>query len=235
VDYDALAGRYAAHRNADAVVVEALRTAAAVGRETRVVEVGCGTGDYIAALHAATGCEGCGVDPSQGMLAIARERYRGIVFAPGRAERLPLPDAAADLVFSVDVVHHLADVHAACAEAFRVLEPGGLACTVTEDEAAIRGRVHSRYFPETVAVDLRRYPRIADIRAALAAAGFAEVREQRTESPFRVEDTRAYADKAFSSLHLIGDESHRAGLERLERDLPIAAVSRAVLVWARKP
>jgi ubiquinone/menaquinone biosynthesis C-methylase UbiE len=233
VDYDTLAGPYAAHRRADEAVVAALH--ARVGEAARVVEAGCGTGDHIGALHAATGCFAVGVDPSKEMLAVARARYEGVAFERGSAERLPLPDAAAELVFSVDVVHHLGDVFAACAEAYRVLTPGGHACTVTEDAAAIRARLHSRYFPETVAVELARYPMLTAIRAALTAAGFVEVHEQRTESPYLVEDARAYAEKTFSSLHLIGEDAHRAGLERLERDLPAAGVWRAVLVWARKP
>jgi ubiquinone/menaquinone biosynthesis C-methylase UbiE len=233
VDYDTLAGPYAAHRRADPAVLEALR--ARVGEAARVVEVGCGAGDHVGALHAATGCRAVGVDPSEEMLAVARARYEGVAFERGSAERLPLPDGSAELVFSVHVVHHLGDISAACAEAFRVLTPGGHACTVTEDEAAIRARLHSRYFPETVAVEVARYPTLAAVRAALTAAGFVDIGEQRTESPYLVEDARAYAEKAFSSLHLIGDDAHRAGLERLEHDLPVAGVWRAVLVWARKP
>jgi ubiquinone/menaquinone biosynthesis C-methylase UbiE len=233
VDYDTLAGPYAAHRRADKAVVAALR--AGVEEAARVVEVGCGTGDHIGALHVATGCLAVGVDPSEEMLAVARARYEGVAFERGSAKRLPLPDASTELVFSVDVVHHLDDVSAACAEAFRVVTPGGHACTVTEDEAAIRARLHSRYFPETVAVELARYPTLAAVRAALTAAGFVDICEQRTESPYLVENARAYAEKAFSSLHLIGEDAHRRGLERLERDVPVAGVWRAVLVWARKP
>jgi SAM-dependent methyltransferase len=141
-----------------------------------------------------------------------------------------------DFVFSVDVVHHVRDLAAACTELARVLRSGGRTCIVTDDEASIRSRLHARYFPESVAVELDRYPTIAELRAALA--GFTGIAEQRTESAYRVRDATPYAEKAFSSLHLIADDAHRAGIERLERDLergPVEAVSRAVLVWATKP
>jgi ubiquinone/menaquinone biosynthesis C-methylase UbiE len=238
LDYDGLAGPYAAYRRQDEAVVDALRTGANVQPGTRVLEIGCGTGDHIAALRSATGCAGAGVDPSGEMLAVARERHRGISFERGRAERLPLVDGGFDFAFSVDVVHHLDDLAAACAESFRILAGGGRVCVVTDDEETIRSRVHSEYFPESVAVELERYPSLGEVRKSLARAGFVDIADQRTASPYAVEDARPYAQRAFSSLHLIGEDAHRAGLARLERDLqraPVAAVSRNVLVWATKP
>jgi SAM-dependent methyltransferase len=235
VDYDDHADAYATHRAACPAVVE--RLCGGVGASTRVLEVGCGTGNYIAAVRAAADCGAAGVDPSERMLEVGRSRHPGILFTRARAEALPPGTGDLDLVFSVDVVHHVSDLVAACAEAFRVLARGGRLCTVTDDEATIRGRLHSRYFPESVAVELERYPPLSAVSAALAEAGFADVREERTVSASRVVDAAAYRERAFSSLLLIGDEAHRAGLERLERDLldgPIAAADRHVLFWAAK-
>jgi ubiquinone/menaquinone biosynthesis C-methylase UbiE len=238
LDYDGLAGPYAAYRRPDEAVVDALRTGANLQPATRVLEIGCGTGDHLAALRSATGCAGAGVDPSGEMLAVARERHRAITFVRGRAERLPFVDGGFDFAFSVDVVHHLDDLAAACAESFRILAGGGRVCVVTDDEETIRSRVHSEYFPESVAVEHERYPSVGEVRKSLARAGFVDIAEQRTALPYAVEDARPYAQRAFSSLHLIGEDAHRAGLSRLERDLqraPVAAVSRKVLVWATKP
>ena len=238
LDYDALADPYAAHRRADPAVVGALQAGASLETRTRVLEVGCGTGDHIGALRAATGCVALGVDPSAEMLAVARAREPEIAFELGSAEALSIADGSLDFVFSVDVVHHLSNLAAACTELARILRRGGLTCIVTDDEASIRSRLHARYFPESVGVELERYPTIAELRGALADAGFSGIAEQRTEAVSIVRDASPYAEKAFSSLHLIGDDAHRAGLERLERDLqsrPVEAVSRAVLVWATKP
>ncbi len=43
------------------------------GPDTRVLDVGCGTGNYAAALTEATSCRVSGVDPSQRMLDRARD------------------------------------------------------------------------------------------------------------------------------------------------------------------
>ncbi|MER3438994.1 MAG: hypothetical protein C4346_16180 [Chloroflexota bacterium] len=50
----------------------------------------------------------------------------------GRAEVLPFKAQSFDLVFSVDVVHHISDRLAAFREARRVLRPRGWCCTVTD-------------------------------------------------------------------------------------------------------
>ena len=225
LDYDSFAPAYGAHRRADPAVLDALAGRAG----PRVLEVGAGTGNYAAGL-ARRGLAVSGVYPSAGMRAAAP-----VELLPGTADALPFPDAAFDLVFSADVVHHLPDVAAAFREAARVLVPGGRLCTVTDDEASIRRRVHSAYFPETVAVELARYPTLDALADAAAAAGLVPGAVERTETPYLVTDARPFRELAFSSLALIPDEALRAGLERLARDLPVAAVDSHVLVWARRP
>ena len=135
-------------------------------------------------------------------------------------------------------MHHLADVPAALAEAARVLARGGVLCLATDDEESIRSRVHRRYFPETLAVELARYPTLDELDAALAAAGLEPRGVERTATPVEFADATAFRTLAFSSLALIPRQALEAGLERLERDLergPVQAVDRHVLVWASKP
>jgi SAM-dependent methyltransferase len=236
LEYDALADRYAAHRTAHAEVVDAL--ARRLGPGSHVLEAGCGTGNYVVALQEATGAACFGVDPSEEMLAVARSRSGHVEFTLGTAERLPFADRSFDLVFSVDVIHHVVDRPGALREAFRVLRSGGRLCIGTEDEEMIRGRLHAHYFPETVDVELARYPAVGDLRSWMSDAGFVDVEEERTETMRHVTDSAAHRDRAFSSMHLIPDEAHRRGLERLERDLaraPIDWPARQLLVWSRKP
>jgi ubiquinone/menaquinone biosynthesis C-methylase UbiE len=235
MQYDAVAAEYAAHRAADPAVVAALCNSGRVTHESHVLEVGCGTGNYIVAVQEAADAHCCGVDPSCEMLAVARARAEAVAFVAGIAEALPVEAGSQDLVFSIDVVHHVGDVESAFVEAFRALRSGGRLCIGTEDEGMLRSRVHARYFPETVDVDLARYPSVETLRAALASAGFVDTREQRLSSPRRVLTADAYRDKAFSSLHLISDDAFRSGVERMERDLergPIDGETRHVLIWS---
>lgn len=106
----------------------------------RLVDVAGGTGIVTAEL-AATGFDVLVTDVSAGMLAVATGRLPGREIV-ATADRLPLADAAVDVVTMVWLLHLLpipvAD--AALAEAARVLRPGGhLVATVDKDLA--HGRV----------------------------------------------------------------------------------------------
>jgi ubiquinone/menaquinone biosynthesis C-methylase UbiE len=238
IEYDQIALEYARHRKVHPEVLDGLVAHSGIGAGSRVLEVGCGTGNYIAAIQAATGCSCWAIDPSEEMLAAARSGSAGVTFQLGRAERLEFEPGSFDLVFSVDVIHHVEDHTAYFQEVYRVLKPRGLACTVTDSEWIIRLREPlAVYFPETVDVDLRRYPHMADLRSLMQEAGLDEIEEHTVEFSYQVEDSRAYRDQAFSALHLISQSGFEEGLRRLERDLengPIPGVSRYVLLWGRK-
>jgi ubiquinone/menaquinone biosynthesis C-methylase UbiE len=237
-NYDTLADEYARHRRAHAGVVAELVAKARLGPASRVLEVGCGTANHLGALHDAAGCACSGIDPSERMLAKARENAGHANLVLGRAERLTFDDASFDLVYSVDVIHHVVDQAAFYREARRVLAEGGFVCTVTESEEMIRRREpHATYFPETVDVELARYPRIDDLRRLMYGAGFRAIEVSAVAVASPIEDARMYSEKACSSLHLIPKDAFDRGIQRLEADLaggPIPRVWERLLLWGAK-
>ncbi len=247
LDYDRLAADYARHRQVHPGVLRNLIEMGCVAGSTRVLEVGCGTGNYLLALQAATGCQGWGLDPSEQMLAQAKTqagaRHSPVMFRQSRAESLPFADDAAqrvcfDLVFSVDVIHHVQDRPAYFHEVRRVLAPGGWVCTATDSEWIIRNRVPlGRYFPDTIEPELARYPRVEELRLWMQQAGLVELSEVMIELPYLLTDPGPYRAKAYSALRLISEEAFERGIAQMERDLragPIACVSRYVMVWGQK-
>lgn len=236
-DYSTLANEYQKHRTADPVLVG--RLANGLESSSRVLEVGCGTGNYMAALHGAVACSCTGIDPSPQMLEKLKARGTPVQAVDGRAERLPFGENTFDLVYSVDVIHHIEDRGAAFREAARVLKEGGRLCTATESEALLRTREPlAEFFPEVVEIELSRYPSIENLRMELGYAGFEELREETTEHPYEVTDVKAFREKAFSSLHHLPDDAFRQGLERLEARLrkgPLQCTQRYLLLWAKKP
>lgn len=238
MDYDRIASEYVRNRRLHPGVLECLLAIVPLGPASRVLEVGCGTGSYLSAVRREAGCECFGCDPSGAMLAIAREDSSDTIYSLGRAESLDFPPDSFDLVFSVDVIHHLSDRPAYIRGAARVLHRRGALCTFTDSEWIIRNREpQSRYFPDTIDVELARYPRIEDIKGMMAEAGFNGIDERMVESSELLIDIRPFREKAFSSLHLITEASFAAGLRRMEEELrkgPIPYICRYVLVLGRK-
>lgn len=236
IDYNQIAFDYARHRRVHPEIISELVTAAPINSKSRVLEIGCGTGNYINTLQEITRCRSWGIDPHEQMLSIARESNPNVTHLSGSAENLEFPPESFDLVFSVDVIHHISDREKHFQEAYRVLAKGGRICTATDSEEIIRNRMPMTiYFPETVEVELKRYPRIADLREYMRAAGFTSLSETLVSYRYTLTDAGRYRDKAFSALHLISDEAFQRGMERLERDLqrgPITGVSRYILCWA---
>lgn len=92
-----------------------------------VVDVGCGPGTA-ARVAARCGARVTGVDPSSAMLRVARYVTRtraDISWCEGAAERLPVADGAATVVWALATVHHWQDVDKGVSEAHRVLAAGG--------------------------------------------------------------------------------------------------------------
>jgi ubiquinone/menaquinone biosynthesis C-methylase UbiE len=238
IDYDKISTEYARHRQVHPGVLKDLLSTGGVSSVSKVLEVGCGTGNYIVAVASLAGCACWGIDPSGQMLSRARERASQVHFQLGRAETLDFSPDFFDLLFSVDVIHHVDDRPRCFREAHRVLRSGGKICTVTDSEWIIRHRQPlTTYFPETVEPELKRYPRIVQLREFMEQAGFGEIVETTVEFPHQLTDIQAYRDKAFSALHLIPQAAFQRGIARMEKDLssgPIPCVPRYLLLWGTK-
>lgn len=90
----------------------------------RLLEVGCG-GGLLLRDALATGASATGVDHSEEMVSLARERAPDAEVVRGSAEQLPFPTATFTAVAMSIVFCFLADPQAALCEARRVLAPRG--------------------------------------------------------------------------------------------------------------
>jgi SAM-dependent methyltransferase len=213
-----------------------LEQRAQLTQASKVLEIGCGTGNHIARLVDSCGCRAWGIDPSEAMLRHAATDER-LQVSRGSADRLPFPNEFFDFAFSVDVIHHVPDTMAYFSESGRVLVPRGRICTLTDSEEIIRRRKPlAEFWPETVEADLARYPQISVLRRQMKEAGFVDIEEKVISWPVEINDPGPFQARAFSCLHLISDEAFERGLRSLVQALragPVQGFSAYSCLWGR--
>ncbi len=90
----------------------------------RVLDIGAGTGAFVAAATAA-GWKTEGIEPHQGFAAFAREHYHATIHGT-LLETAPLKDGSFDLITSSHVFEHLRTPELAFARVHRLLRPDGI-------------------------------------------------------------------------------------------------------------
>ena len=161
VNYGDVAERYSAHRWALSWKIKPLIEAVArLPVPARIAEVGCGTADYLVALHDEyPNHHYHGIELSPEMLAKAKMRCPWASFVVADADQmLPIGPDSMHLIYLVDVLHHIEDVTRLFAESARVLRAKGALIVITDSEADIRARTLGHLFPETIQINLERYP-----------------------------------------------------------------------------
>lgn len=160
MDYEECGAAYARMRRPDPRIAAAVR--AALGDVRSVVNVGAGCGAY--EPH---DLEVIPIEPSAAMRA---QRPPGAPAAiDGRAEALPLRDAAADAALAILTVHHWDDPLAGLAELVRVARRRVV--VLTWDPAfASRLWLVRDYLPEAAELDRGRFGALDEVATALGGA-----------------------------------------------------------------
>jgi SAM-dependent methyltransferase len=208
-------------------------------------DVGGGTGNYAVALRE-DGWEPVVLDRSAAMLA--RARGKGLETIEADAQALPVPDASADAVAMVSMLHHVDDRAKALAEAKRVLRAGGRLAVMVYTREDIEGLWFNDFFPSTRAWMDASHPRLDDLLAELPGARRIPVEFRDLEDaslaalaahPDRVlEEGWRRQTSYFERLERDHPEEMRAGLERLRVELeagrgPAARGGASMLAWTR--
>jgi SAM-dependent methyltransferase len=121
---DSADGRNPADRAADAIRREA---------PARVLEVGCGGGQFAARLVAENpGARLVAVDRSPRFVELTAAR--GVAAQVADIQALPFDDDAFDVVAAMWMLYHVPDLDRGLAEVRRVLRPGGLFVAVTNGD-----------------------------------------------------------------------------------------------------
>ncbi len=171
--YEAISGP-----DARELAFEAVREAA----PRRVLEVGCGWGEFAERLEADLGLDVVAVDLSPRMVELARER--GVDARTGDVQDLPFEDASFDVAVANWMLYHVPDLERGLSELARVLRQGGrlVAATNSLDHLSelwlLVGRdrhwEQERFFSENAEGPLRRYFTSVERRDMTGSVTFAD-------------------------------------------------------------
>lgn len=192
--------------------VERQALLAALGALTgrQLVDVGCGTGRFTAALEQA-GARVTGVDRDPGMLAVAASRVHGPLIEAD-AHALPFPDARFDVAVAVTLLEFADRPERIIDELVRVTRPGGRLVVATLNPSSPWGLAHRRELHQPPWTDacLRTRGELHDL-----VAGRGTVRQH----------AALYAPGAVPALRTYGP-----ALERVGRLLPAAGAFQIAVV-----
>jgi SAM-dependent methyltransferase len=181
-----------------------LLDAAEAGAGTRLLDVGCGSGELVR-LATDRGARAAGCDPSPAMLAIAERSTPDADLRLAGVEAMPWPDGSFDVVTAVNALQLAEDEAAALQEVRRVLAPGGLLAVANwaertlNDVDALEVAVAEADGEPLPADPPARLP--GGLEAALTTGGFEVIAAGLVETPWTAAD-----DEALIAGVLLGEE-----------------------------
>ena len=120
-----------------------------VDQVSHILDLGCGTGRYSGPLAKHFTADVLGIDPSEKMLARARDKQTDdrVTYQRASGEELPIGDGSADMVFMSMILHHLPDPQCTAHECHRVLRQMGYVCLRNTTADAVETFPYLRFFP----------------------------------------------------------------------------------------
>ena len=243
VDYTDISKTYDNHRSYPESLINKIIELGEIDEETKVLDLGCGTGNVAFQLLRLINAKIIGIDISIPMLEIAKEKSLEVICADVDSKKLPFHDDSFGIIIGTYVIQHINNLASLFSECYRILQKGIL-LLVTANHKQIEGQhsIIKQFFPSFVDIDKGRFPDISKIDHLLNSAGFRDIKHHEivvANMPLDQEYLQKVKNKYISTYHLLPQREFELGVERLEafiknRSQPEFREWRSTLICGRK-
>lgn len=172
--YNKIGSGYNSTRRADPFITESLYALLEPAPLGLYLDIGCGTGNYLAAL-CNKGLSFYGIDPSEIMLEEAAKKNTGATLLKGFAENIELDNGTFNGAIAVLTLHHWQDLLLGLKEVNRVLKPNSKFVAFSFSPEQMKGYWLNHYFPRMMERSSQIIPEKAEMNDLLIKAGFKDV------------------------------------------------------------
>jgi SAM-dependent methyltransferase len=171
-DLNKLADCYDYYHSAHNNFIELLKKEYKENKDTKIVDVGCGTGNETLNIYNKLKCTVYGIDPAENMLKKAMGKSDKIEWVKGLAEKIPVGNNSIDIITLFFSIHHFLDIYQAIKEFHRILKSAGKVFIFTISHNQMKNSLEYHFFPELLKYDISRVPSIEFIEDIFVKNGF---------------------------------------------------------------
>ncbi|SDF10892.1 class I SAM-dependent methyltransferase [Epilithonimonas hungarica] len=230
--YNTIGNNYNETRKADGYLVSRMFDLLSCKSNYEVLDIGCGTGNYTIELFN-KGLKISGLEPSELMLNVAKEKNQKINWFLGSAELLPFESESFDAVITTLSIHHWQNLEKGFSEIFRVLKRAGIFLIFTSTSEQMKNYWLNHYFPEMMKKSIEQMPSFVELKGNLENIGFKVEAVEKYDIKDNLEDKFLYIGKNNPKIYfdsiirngissfasLTNKDEVEIGLKNLENDL----------------
>lgn len=224
LDYQNWSVMYDKTRQCNTIILAKIMEYITPEENIKILDFGCGTGNYLEAVSQLSHAQCYGVDASSEMLDKARNKKIIAELYRGSHKRLPFPDNFFDFIYVLDVFQHIpqGELHLLFAELSRVLKTDCPILFLTVSHKQLNKRTWNYYFPSAATIQISRFPDISQI------CDLGEFQNLSYESMLTLEEIHRetipelfinhVCNKAYSVFHLLDEQEYQNGKKQLLKD-----------------
>ncbi|ALS35934.1 ubiquinone/menaquinone biosynthesis C-methylase UbiE [Enterococcus rotai] len=222
VNYDKYADDYLANRQINKTIYDLLCRQLHISKNDRILEYGCGTGNYLIELEKYHEANFWGVDTSQKMIENATFCSKKIHFKHFNSLPLTIEDSFFNGIFCIDVIHHIRDLPLFFTELDRIAKVGCKLVICTESPSQLEEKYWIKYFPSIATIDKKRFHPISKLLSVAQNNNWNFLSETRIEQhviePIKKDFLAKVNTKSISAFVLLDSEEYELGYQHLIND-----------------